>query len=1196
LPEVFPASERTRIQLCGRLSVEIDGVQVADALRGKQVPLLFAYFVLNRSRAIGREELIGALWPHRAPRSQDAALRTLLSRLRSALGRSALVGRDELALELAEPSWIDVEAAFSQLDRARGMLERGDARVAWALAQVPINIASRGLLPGAHADWLDHRRRELDDLRLQALEVIGRAGLELGGTQLGSAERASRALIEAEPYRESGYVLLMQALAARGNSAEGLLVFERLRTLLRDQLGSSPSRETIAAHEALLRPAPHAPDAVEAGSPPSLGIGLPAELRARSAAPFVGRVRELGDIRRRWARATRGDEEPESAAEHSHEEIPGRLVLLTGEAGIGKTRLLAELARSVHEDGALVLAGRAPEETLVPYQPFLEALRHYVLNAPFRELRSTTREYGSELARLMPELRRRAPDLPPPPDEPATERYRLFEAVVGLLAEISEAVPVLIVLEDLHWADRPTLLLLRHLARAPQAARLLILGAYRANERWSDGFSAALADLRRERLVSQLVLTGMGELDTAELIRVRSGQSPSSAFGIALHEETEGNPFFIEEIVRHLGDAGVDLQNAGGRVLRRFGLPEGVKEVIARRLSRLDAESVQWLRVAAVIGRDFDGALLERVLPLDDDEFLSALEQALAAGLVAESAGSSGSFSFSHALIRETLYDGMSKARLARIHRAVGVALEDEGAEHHLPALAHHFTQTSAPEDFERAIRYARDAGEQASAMLAHEEAADHYARALEVLGRMRPASEERRCELLLRLGEAQVRSGERLLAWQTFREAAALAAMLGDGTSMAHAAVGASRRYVQPPGVADDDLIDLLEQALAMISGERSVLQVRLISRLCGALYFSPKREQMKALSAEATEIANELGTPEALALAAAARRRAYWDREHLPQRLADATEMLRHAQAAGDMELALQGHAWLVVDLLEHGDVDAVEVQIRAFSEGAERLRQPLYLWNAAIWRAMQELLAGRLEAAERLAAEALTAGYQPESAIAPQYYAAQLLAIRREQGRIGELEDAARTLVSENPHRPAWRAAVATMLWDTGRHEEARGEFEALSQAGYEDIPRDGDWMITTVMLAQLCSELDDAERARKLYELLTPYASGSVVIGLAAVCQGAAGRYLGTLARTIGEPELARAHLEQALALNGAMHAHVHLAHTQIDYARVLGPGEAAERLIAQAEETARGLELELVLARARRLRASLHAPD
>ena len=180
-----PANERTRVQLCGRLSVEIDGAQMADALRGKQVPILLAYLLLNRTRPVGREELIGALWPDRAPVSQDAALRTLLSRLRSTLGGEALQGRDELLLDLPAPVWIDLEAASIELERAELALQRGDARAAWALAQVPLNVAARGLLPGVHAGWLEPRRRDLEDVRLQALEVVGRAGLRLGGTPAG---------------------------------------------------------------------------------------------------------------------------------------------------------------------------------------------------------------------------------------------------------------------------------------------------------------------------------------------------------------------------------------------------------------------------------------------------------------------------------------------------------------------------------------------------------------------------------------------------------------------------------------------------------------------------------------------------------------------------------------------------------------------------------------------------------------------------------------------------------------------------------------------------------------------------------------------------------------------------------------------------------------------------------------------------
>ena len=254
LPSSGNVTEGTRIQLCGRLSVEIGGSQLAHELRGRQVPLLLAYLLLNRDRYIGREELIGALWPFRAPRSQDAALRTLLSRLRSALGASTLAGREELILTLPEPVWIDVEAAVQEVQRAQRTLDRGDVRSAWALAQVPLNVAGRGLLPGTQATWLEPRRRELEDVRLRALEVIGRAGLAMGGTQLASAERAARSLIEAEPYRESGYALLMEVLALQGNLAEGLRVYDRLRTLLRDELGTMPSAETIAVHERLVRP------------------------------------------------------------------------------------------------------------------------------------------------------------------------------------------------------------------------------------------------------------------------------------------------------------------------------------------------------------------------------------------------------------------------------------------------------------------------------------------------------------------------------------------------------------------------------------------------------------------------------------------------------------------------------------------------------------------------------------------------------------------------------------------------------------------------------------------------------------------------------------------------------------------------------------------------------------------------------
>ncbi len=1164
--------ETTRIQLCGRLSVEIGGVQLSGRLRGKQVPLLLAYLVLNRGRPVSRDELIDALWPHQAPVSQDAALRTLLSRLRSSLGADILTGRDEVVLTLPEPVWIDVEAAAAEVSRALEALEQGDARRAWALAQVPFNIASRGLLPGSQAAWLEAPRRELEEVHLLALEVIGRASLAMGGvagTQVQSAERAGRTLIETEPYRESGYILLMQALAARGNVAEAMRVFDALRTLLRDEIGTSPSPEAIAAHDRLLRPHTHGQPEPEPAEPGASSIPLPADLRHRAQGTLIGREQELAQLEEEWELACR-------------EARSGRLVLLAGDAGIGKTTLTADVARRVHQDGAIVLAGRSPRETVVPYQPILEALRHWALNASLSDLRTTAREYGSELARLIPELRRRAPDLPPPPlDEPETERYRLFEAVVGLLTELSRSAPVLLVLDDLQWADRPTLLLLRHLARATSPARLLILGAYRASERRGDTFTSALTELRRDQLASQLDIRGLGEAETAELVRLRAGETPSRAFARAMYEKTEGNPFFVEEIVRHLIEAGVHAGSASASELQRFGLPEGVKQVIAWRLGRLEPPAIEMLRVAAVIGRDVDAALLERVVLLAEDEFLSALDEALAAGLLVESDEHPGSYVFSHALIRETLYEGMSVPRRARVHKRVGEAIEAAQGRRqgrYLPELAYHFTRGVVDaEDAEEAINYALRAAEQAGAMLANEEAAEHYARALDVQRRFQPEAIRRRLALLLALGEARVRCGERAYASSAFREAAALAEQLGDGAALARAAVGASRRYVQPPGVVDTELIAMIERALELEPG-RTLMRVRLLSCLCGAIYYSPDRDRMESLSQEAIEIATELGDPEARAHACGARRRVLWDAPHLQERIEVSTEMLTLARQIGNLELELQAHAWLVVDLLERGDRDAVDAQMEAFAAGADRLRQPLYEWTSIMWRAMRATLAGALDRADALASEALAAGGPSEAVTSSQYHAIQLLAIRREQGRMSEFEPAARRLVADNPERPAWRAALANLLCEEGRLEEAREEFERLAAHDFEDVPKDLDWMIAMTLLSDVCTDLGDAERAALLYAKLEPYAGVNVVIGLAAVCLGSAASFLGKLAATMGLVDRAGEHFERALAANTELLAPGCLARTQVDYARALGDDPRAAALLDAAGQAAEQLGL------------------
>jgi DNA-binding SARP family transcriptional activator len=1177
-PAAPSVSEGTRVQLCGRLSVELGGDERTSALRGKQVPLLFAYLVFNRHRPVGREELIGALWPDQAPRSQDAALRTLLSRLRSAMGATVLAGRDELVLELPEPVWVDVEAAAAHVESALEAIRRRDARQAWALAQVPLNIAGRGLLPGAQATWLESRRRELDDLRLQALEIIGRAGMGLGSAQLGSVKRAAQSLIEAEPYRESGYVLLMEALEAQGNVAEALRIFERLRALLRDELGITPSPDAIAAHARLVRPGQAPAErrlAVDGAHHGEARVPVPAELGAQAGATMLGRETELAELER-WMRGAA--EKADARGE--------RLMLLSGDPGVGKTRLLAEVAGRAHAAGTLVLAGRATDDSLVPFQPFLEALGGYVETVSLAELRVVASRTGSELSRLIPELRRRLPELPPPEDgDSETERYRLFEAVVDLLRELSASAPVLIVLDDLHSADRPTLMLLRHLARASRSGSVSILGAYRATDRWREGFGAALAGLRQQRVLRQLDIDGLPEREAQRLVSLRLGRPPSAEFSRALYQETEGNPFFIEEIVRHLTDAGIEAHTAGAHELHEIGLPDDVREVISRRLDRLSEDTVETMRVASVIGRDFGALLLERVLGLDEERFLASLEESLDAKLVCEHPSIPDRYSFAHALIRETLYGSMSTERRARLHRRVGLALEGDDSEAHTHELALHFTRAAQAQDAERAIRYAVRAGEQAAGMLAHDQAAEHYENALSVLQRFARGERRRRCQLLLELGEARVRSGERPRVWGVFREAATLAAELGDSDSLARAAIGASRRFVQPPGVVDEELIALLQQALDQTPREPSVTRVRLLNCLSAALYFSERREEMRRLSAEATVIAAELGDLRGLALAASARRRAYWGPGHLERRLADSSQLLRTAREAGDLELTLQGHAWLVVDLLETGDRSAVDAQIEAFTAGASDLREPLFEWQITVWEAMRALLAGRLDGAERLATEALSFGVRSEGVTASQYYAIQIIAVRREQLRIAELESSARGLGEANPGRLAWRAGLAMLLAETGRPQEARAELDRLAADGFADIPRDGDWLMTVTLLADAAVALQDAERARVLYELLLPQQGATVVVGLGAVCLGSTARYLGRLAMTMDDRDSARAHLELAQRNNEALRAPVELAHTRLDYALVVEQRSQARNLVAAAASVAAELGLPSVARRA-----------
>jgi DNA-binding SARP family transcriptional activator len=1161
------------------VGVENGGRSLASALPGRQGRLLFAYLVLNRDRDCGRAELIDVLWPEHPPAAADTALSALLSKLRRALGEGALAGRSELRLVPPGPITVDMEEAAAAAARAEAAIDAHDWTFAAAQARAALAVDLQTFLPDCEGLWVAEQRRELEAVRLRALEALAAAGLRQGGRELGVAEQAARAAIAIAPFRESAHRLLMEIHEAAGNPAEALRAFEELRTLLRDELGTSPGAAALAVHERVLRGEAPAPAPAPPPAEPVTVTGWPAPLAAAlERHALVGRADELGFLGECWNEAVAGTRQ---------------LVLLAGDAGIGKTRMAAELGQRAHADGGLVLYGRFDEEALAPYQPVVEMVRGWSSGASLEPLRDRLGVRASELAILFSELG------PPPVDGSATDdpdarRLRFFDAVAALLGEAGARSPLVVVFDDLHWADRPTLQLIRHLVRSPQPRRALLLGTYRDAEiEPGHPLNELIGDLRREGMLRHRELAGLNEHEVGQLVAVLGVDAPDPAFVGALHGETEGNPFFIEEVVRHLRestrelDADVSLTDAG--------VPDGVREVTARRLRRLSPESRQALQVAAVIGREFDYDVLEAVAPLQGDDLVAALEDGVEARVLRET-GRVGRYAFTHALVRATLYDGLSQLRRARLHGRVGEAiarLRSIDLDPYLPQLAYHFEQAAPVEQPERAIDFALAAARRADRLLAWEEAAAHYRAALRARELAGAPDDRVRAELLLALGASQDRAGFEEKARETFLAAADTARRLGDAPLLGRAALGFAGQW-SVLGRVDEARLALLEEALAALGDEDTPLHARLLARLALELYYAGEPARRLALSERAVAIARELGDPRTLAACLDARHYALWRPENVHERLEVAAELRRVAEQTGDPELELEGAGWTVVDLLELGDVQGADIQIAAASKLAEALQRPIWLWWTSLFRCTRAQLAGRFDHAERLAHETLEIGRHGQAENALNYYAMAMFNIRREQGRLAEVEPSVRRFIELYPALVAWRAALALLLVELGRADEARAEFEEMAEAGFETVPRDANWLIAVTLLAEVGGALDDGERAEVLYGLLQPYAGRNVVVGRAATCNGAASRLLGILATARRSWDVAEEHFLEAQALHARMGARPWEARTSVAFAEMLlarrrrGDKARARELLADAAVAADALAMPVVAARARAL--------
>ncbi len=868
-------------------------------------------------------------------------------------------------------------------------------------------------------------------------------------------------------------------------------------------------------------------------TPSTASSPAPAGSRSEATPLLVGRDAPLHELEVELARAIDGR---------------GALVLLSGEPGIGKTRLAEELGARATSAGAHVLWASCWEHDGAPaYWPWIQLLRGLTATRGSKVVRSAGR-IADEIVRLVPEIDASVPALEATEVAPDQARFRLFDAVSAVLRAAAATGPLVLVFEDLHWADEGSLLLLRFMARELQTARLLVVGTYRDVEVPAvSAFSATLADV-----IARSIRIHLGPLDLAEvreLVAAMTGGAPGDETLRRIHDRSGGNPLFVREVCRL-------LDRERGATDFELAIPEGVRAVIDRRLARLPQASHEVLSAASVLGADFDVTVVSGMAETSERDVLVLLDAPTASRIVT-ARSVPGRYCFSHALVRDALYSGLPAARRIELHHRAAQALE---AVHHddldacAAELAHHYLQALPGADPATAIDYSIRAARRADAQLAFEDAAAHYRRALEVVP---PGDEDLRVELLLALGDAELAGGNLERARTVFDETAALARRRDRPEELARAALGFGAGLGGfEVRLWDQHQIDLLEESLAALPDGDSALRAWLLARLSVALSFVESEHRRQELSRRAVDMARRVGDTRALVYSLGSRCDAIAGPEHIDERLALATEMVDLGRESGDRQMELLGRRFRVLALLEQGDIPSVDAEIEAFTRLADTLGQPLYTCYAPIFRGMRAVMHGRFADAIALAGEAGEIGRRGGSVNATLLAVTVLTWLYRQQGRSELSERVMREALGkhhEYDDYPASRVQLALFSADQGLLAPARAALAELGSDDFARVPHDSEWLETIGNAAELCAITGDTAHAPALYERLLPHARRFAVDAIAGACFGSVSRHLGLLAAI-----MKRNHGEMLLAHAGA------------------GDRERAEQLLAEAATTYRAL--------------------